>query len=139
MSIRTSKLTGSGSILQGSEVSYSYSEDVTSLQPSELSGGAGQVTLQAIAQESIISGDKHPATKLSINNTMSVIDDNAGEVEFQVKKVIINSELVSITGSTIDATLNVDRTALPMGGPVGNPKTLKDAIDYYCALVDITA
>jgi len=139
MSIRTSKLTGSGSILQGSEVSYSYSEDVTSLQPSELSGGAGQVTLQAIAQESIISGDKHPATKLSINNTMSVIDDNAGEVEFQVKKVIINSELVSITGSTIDATLNVDRTALPMGGPVDNPKTLKDAIDYYCALVDITA
>lgn len=137
MGIRTSKLTGSGSILAGSEISYSYSEDVTSLEPSNLTGGAGQVTLQAIAEDRILAEGGHPATKLAINNIMSVIDDDAGEVEFQVQKVSINSELASITGSTLQARLNVDRTAAPVGGPQGNEDTLKDAIDYYCSLVDV--
>jgi hypothetical protein len=134
MGIRTSKLTGSGSILPGTEIGYSYSEDVTSLEPSELSGGAGQVTLQAIAQDETFTGTSHPATKLAINNTMSIIDDDAGEIEFRVQKVSINNELASITGSTINARLNVERTA----PPIGNNKTLKNAIDTYCGLVDIT-
>lgn len=139
MGIRTSKLTGSGSILEGTEIGYSYSEDATSLEPSELSGGSGQVTVQAIAQTDVFTGVAHPATKLAINNTMSVIDDDAGTVEFRVQKVAINADLATITGSTIDARLNVDRTADPVGGPAANKATLKEAIDYYCGLVDITA
>ena len=39
MSIKTVKLDGSGAILEGSEISYSYSEDVSALTASLVAQG----------------------------------------------------------------------------------------------------
>lgn len=133
MSAKTFKLTGSGSVLKGSEISYSYTEDVTSLEPTELSGGTSQVQFQAIGVDELKTATAHPSSKFLINNTMSVIDGD-DEIEFQVRKVSKKNELVSITGETIQARLDVERTAPPVGG---TGATLKEALDTYCNLVDV--
>ena len=133
MSAKSFKLTGSGSVLKGSEISYSYTEDVTSLEPTDLSGGTSQVQLQAVAVDEVKTATSHPNSKFLINNTMSVIDDN-GEIEFNVKKVSKNNELVTVTGETVQARLDVERTAPPVGG---TGATLKEALDTYCELVNV--
>lgn len=133
MSAKTFKLTGSGSVLEGSEISFSFTEDVTSLEPTELSGGTSQVQFQAIAVEEIKTATAHPNSKFLINNTMSVIDD-ADEIEFRVRRVSKNNELVSVTGETVQARLDVEKTAEPVAG---TGATLKEALDYYCSLVDV--
>ena len=120
MSVKTVKFDGSGAILEGSEISYGYSEDVSSLSPDNISGGSGQITVSAI------------------NNTMSLVDSAAGEIEFQVKKVSTNNELVTITGSTIEARMNVTKIAQPVGGSSAYGDTLQNAIEYYCGLASIS-
>lgn len=136
MSIKTYKFDGSGAILEGSEISYSYSEDVSSLSPNEVSGGSGQITISAIKQDDSTDFKKTPA--LLINNSMSLVDSDAGSIEFQVKKVSTNNELVTITGSTIEARMNVTKVAQPIGGSSAYGDTLQDAIEYYCSLANIT-
>jgi hypothetical protein len=136
MSIKTVKFDGSGSILEGSEISYSYSEDVSSLSPDSISGGSGQITLSAIKQDDSVDFRKTPA--LLINNTMSLIDSDAGEVEFQVKQVSVSEDLVSITGRTLDGRMNVNKIAKPIGGSYEYGDTLETAIRYYCELAGIT-
>lgn len=133
MSAKTFKLTGSGSVLQGSEISFSFTEDVTSLEPTELSGGTSQVQFQAVAVDEVKTATSHPNSKFLINNTMSIIDDT-DEIEFRVKKVSKNNELVTVTGETVQARLDVERTAAPVAG---TGATLKEALDYYCSLVDV--
>jgi hypothetical protein len=135
MSVNTFKLNGSGDYLKGSEISYSYSEDVSSLSPDDVSGGNGQVTLSVIGMDYSDDFMKHPA--LLVNNEMVLEDTQAGSVEFQVKKVSVNQELVSITGFTLESRMNVEKTAQPVGGAAGFEDTLQDAIEYYCGLVDV--
>ena len=132
MGVRASKLTGSGDIVPESEIGYSYSEDVTSLEPSEISGGNGQVSLTAIASDPVSNFRAH--TRLAINNEMEIVDDARGSIDFRVKKVSVNNRVASLTGETIEARMNVERTAEPVGG---TGDTLKTAIDYYCGLVDV--
>jgi hypothetical protein len=135
MTITASKVSGSGGIVPGSEISYSYTEDVTSLEPSSLDGGSGQVTLSAIAPDESAGFRNDP--RLIINNKMLLSDTAVGEIEFWVKKVSLNQRLVTITGDTVQARMNVDKTAAPIGGGVGFEDTLRDAIEYYCGLVDV--
>lgn len=132
MQIRAVPVTGSGGIVPGSEIAYSYTEDVSSLEPSSIAGGNGQISLTAIASDDNQGFRAHP--RLLINNLMRLEDELAGEIEFQVRKIGINNQLVVITGETIEARMNVDRVAEPVGGP---ESTLKEAIQYYCGLVDV--
>lgn len=135
MSTKLSNTTGSGSVLPNSIMSFSYTEDVTSLQPKDLKGGAGQVTVSAIAASKETMPDKlHPSSKLLINNTMRLEDDLFGNINFVAKSVSLQDSVVSVTGETLQARLNVEKTAAPQGG---SGATLWTAIIYYCGLVDI--
>jgi hypothetical protein len=136
MTIKTLKYDGSGAILTGSEISYSYSEDVSSLSPDSISGGSGQLTLSAIKQDDSVDFKKSPA--LLLNNLMTLNDSTAGEIEFRVKKVSTNNDLVSLTGQTVEARMNVTKIAQPIGGSSGYADTLQEAIEYYCGLAGVS-
>nr|DAW17358.1 MAG TPA: tail protein [Caudoviricetes sp.] len=134
MKVRLVNNDGSGSVGNESPISYSYSEDVTSLEPSKLDGGAGQVNVSALSVETNKAGNTRPNSKLLINNSMSLIHEDGGEVLFNVKQASTNAGVVSIIGDTIQTRLNVERTAAPHGG---SGYTLFTALNYYCRLVDI--
>jgi hypothetical protein len=136
MTIKTLKYDGSGAILTGSEISYSYSEDVSSLSPDSISGGSGQITLSAIKQDDSVDFKKSPA--LLLNNLMTLNDSDAGEIEFRVKKVSTTQDLVSLTGETVEARMNVTKVAQPIGGSSGYADTLQEAIEYYCGLAGVS-
>jgi hypothetical protein len=136
MSIKTVKYDGSGAILKGSEISYTYSEDVSNLSPDSISGGSGQITISAIKQDDSVDFKKAPA--LLINNTMSLVDSDSGEIEFQVKKVSTSEDLLTMTGRTVEARMNVTKVAQPIGGSSAYADTLQEAIEYYCSLADIS-
>jgi hypothetical protein len=126
-------LTGNGSVQEGSLISYSYSEDITTLDPSNLDGGTSQMSVAAVAVESNKVGLTHPNSKLLINNTMLLSDSDSGEVTFNVSKVSTNEAgIVSIVGDTVMAKLNKTVTADPYGSIEGY--TLLGAIEYYCEL-----
>lgn len=133
MAIKLESVSGNGSIAPNSIFSYSYSEEVASLEPSNISGATSQVSVSAIAVESE-ELDSHADSKLLINNEMIFTDDLRGAVTFRVKNVSVNAGAVSITGDTVESRLNVERTALPHGGTGATALT---AIQYYCGLVGI--
>jgi hypothetical protein len=133
MGIKLQNLSGNGSVVPDSIASYSYSEDVTSLEPSNIAGATSQVTLNAVAIESELT-DPHRDSKLLINNEMSLTDSEWGEVSFQVKNITRTPASLSVTGDTIQARLNVERRADPHGG---QGATLMTALYEYCGLVDI--
>lgn len=126
--------SGNGDIVDGSLINYTYSEDVTSLQPGDSRGGTGQVTVRAIELTADKVGETHPNSKLLINNSVTLIDDVFGTVEFNVKKVSTSGGAVTITGDTAQSRLNVIKTAGPHGG---DGATIATAISYYCGLVGI--
>ncbi len=68
---------------------------------------------------------------------MQLEDSESGTISFRVKGVGINADIASITGDTLMARLNTEKTAQPVGGEVSTPASLLDAINYYCGLVDI--
>lgn len=125
---------GSGSVKDNAIANYSYSEDVTSLEPLNLTGGTSQVTVTAVAIDENTIGNTHPNSNLLVNNFMTLTDSEKGSVQFQVKNLNNADGMVSITGNTIMARLNVEKTALPHGG---TGYTLLSAIQYYCGLVNI--
>jgi hypothetical protein len=125
---------GNGHIVGKSVFSYSYSEQVTPLEPSDNQGGTGQVTFSARAISGTDPGTNHHNSKLMINNSVSFTDDEQGTVGFVVKKVAVADDIVSVTGDTIQARLNVSKDAAPHGGTGAN---LLTAILYYCSLVQI--
>jgi hypothetical protein len=133
MPIKLENISGNGSIEPNSIFGYSYSEEVSSLEPSSLSGATSQVSVSAISVNSEET-DSHADSKLLINNEMLLTDSINGSVGFMVKGVSKNNQTVSITGDTIQARLNVERTAEPYGG---EGKNLLTAINYYCGLVDV--
>ena len=134
MRVRLVNNDGSGSVGNESPISYSYSEDVTSLEPSNLSGGAGQISVSATAVDEDKVGNTHPNSKLLINNNMALIHADSGEVQFKVKQASVNAGVVSIVGETLQGRLNVERTAGPHGG---SGATIYTALIYYCGLVGI--
>lgn len=127
--------SGSGAIQGTAIATYSYSEDVTSLEPSNLTGGTGQVTVSAIAIEENTVGTTHPSSKLLVNNTMTLTDDSHGSIQFQVKQASVSNGIVSLIGDTIMSRLNIITKSGPYGGISG--ATLLGAIQYYCELADI--
>lgn len=126
---------GSGAVADSSPISYSYSEEVTSLEPSKLDGGTSQVNITALSVQGDKVGNTHPDSKLLINNSMSLINTENGEVKFNVKRASVTQEAVAIVGDTLQSRLNVERTAGPHGG---SGYTLLTAIEYYCGLVGIS-
>lgn len=138
MTFRITYNSGNGELGSTAISSYAYSEEVTSLEPGETSGGTGQVTLTGVEVEADKVGSTHPNSKLLINNTMRLEDSDHGEVEFQVKQVQVANGLASITGDTIQARLNVDKTAPAIFNNGSSGATLKTAFDTYCGLVGIT-
>jgi hypothetical protein len=133
MPVKLTNITGNGSIRPNSIFSFNYSEEVTSLEPSSISGATSQVNVSAISVNSELT-DPHADSKLVINNEMSLDDSSYGTVNFLVKNVSRNLDVVSITGDTVQSRLNVERYAEPQGGP---DATLLSAINYYCELVGV--
>jgi hypothetical protein len=122
--------TGSGKIKDDSLISFSYSEDATPLEPTSSDGGTSQVTFSGI-EETSDAGLLN--TKLMLNNTVSIQDDSFGTVQFDVKKVSTTSSgVASIVGDSVQAKLNIIKTAQPFSG------TLSAAITYYCSLCGVT-
>jgi hypothetical protein len=135
MTIKLINNDGSGAVADSSPISFSYSEEVTSLEPSKLDGGTSQVNVTALAVKGDKVGDTHPDSKLLINNSMSLVHSESGEVTFNVKRASVTQEAVSLIGDTLESRLNVERTAGPHGG---SGYTLLSAIEYYCGLVDLS-
>jgi hypothetical protein len=126
-------LTGNGSVQEGSLISYSYSEDVTTLDPSNLDGGTSQMSVAAVAVDGDKVGLSHPNSRLLINNTMLLSDSDSGEITFNVSKVSTNEAgIVSIVGDSVMARLNKIVTAEPYGSIEGY--TLLGAFEYYAEL-----
>ncbi len=134
MTVTLKNLDGSGSLKHNSVSAYSYSEEVTSLEPSSINGGTSQVTVTGVAVAEDTVGNTHPNSALLVNNTMELIDSNYGSIDFFAKKVSIGNGLASVTGDTIMSRLNVYKTAEPHGG---GGASLLSAIQYYCSLVEI--
>ena len=119
-----------GKIKNDSIISFSYSEDATPLEPTSSDGGTSQVTFSGI-EETADAGLLN--TKLMLNNTVSIQDDSYGTVQFDVKKVSTTAASVAtIVGDSIQAKLNIIKTAQPYSG------TLSGAITYYCGLCGVT-
>jgi hypothetical protein len=133
MPVKLENISGNGSILPNSIFAYNYSEEVTSLEPSNIAGATSQVSVSAISVNSEET-DSHADSKLLINNEMLLTDSVNGSVGFRVRGVSKNLETVLITGDTVQSRLNVERTAGPHGG---TGATLLTAIEYYCGLVDV--
>jgi hypothetical protein len=133
MPVKLTNVSGNGSIQPNSIYTYSYSEEVTSLEPSQISGATSQVNVSAISVDTEAS-NPHTDSKLLINNEMALDSDDYGSVNFRVRGVSKNLNTVFIIGDTIQSRLNVERTAEPICGPGA---TLLSAIIYYCELVDI--
>lgn len=135
MSVKLINNDGSGAVADSSPISFSYSEEVTSLEPSKLDGGTSQVNVTALSVRGDKVGDTHPDSKLLINNSMSLVHSESGQVNFNVKRAAVTQEAVALVGDTIQSRLNVERTAAPHGG---SGYTLLSAIEYYCSLVDLS-
>ncbi len=126
MSVKLTNLTGSGNLVRNSLADYSYSEEVTPLEPSSSSGGISQIT---------VTGNADDSTALAINNLMQLTDSNYGSVQFLIKNVSISGESATLTGDTVMSRLNVTKVAGPHGG---GGASLLTAILYYCSLVGVT-
>lgn len=138
MSVRVVSTSGNGSFVKDSLISFSYQEDITSLEPSNIEGGTGQVNFSVEAINDDAVGFTKPNSKLLINNQMALVDSDNGTVSFQVKTVSVSDgDVVSVTGDTISAKLNAVKTAKPFPHQ-GSDYTVKAALDYYCSLVGIT-
>lgn len=135
MSVTVINNTGSGRLATQSVASYAYSEDVTSLQPADPSGGTGQVSVTAPAETLDKDGNTHPNSLLLINNLMTLSDNDKGSIQFRVKTASVSSGMVTVSGQTVESRLNVQKTALPHGG---SGRNLFTAVNYYCSLVGIT-
>jgi hypothetical protein len=139
MPVKVVNTSGNGSFVEDSLISFSYEEDITSLEPSSIDGGTGQVSFSVQS----VSTPSKPNTKLLINNSMSLVDSDNGTVSFQVKNVsIADGNVANITGDTISGKLNAVKAAKPFphkdenGVVIGY--TVKEALNYYCGLVGVT-
>lgn len=131
MSTQLTNLDGNGTIVPGSLSAFSYSEDVSPLEPSSIDGGLQQVNATIIGSSSANQSD----SRLLINNDVMLTDTEFGSLQFRVKKVSKTADLISISGDTLASRLNVEKQAGPHGGAGAN---LYTAIQYYCSLVQVS-
>lgn len=124
-------VSGSGNFKDATLISFSYSEDATPSDPYKLDGGTGQVNA------SVVGNEAPKGSRIAINNEVRLSDEIYGDVSFNVRQVSINENLVSVVGDTVQAKLNVERTAPPYGSDAGG-YTLATAIYDYCALAGVT-
>ena len=107
--------------------SYSYSEEVNSIEPSQIRGGSGQVNVSSRAGHFTVQNALD-----FVDTELTLTDSDLGTVPFKVTNITKDmSGMVSITGETLSDRLNVEVTAIPVSG------TLKSAIDAYCALASV--
>lgn len=138
MGVNIVNTLGNGAILDDSIMGWSYSEEVTSLHPGELKGATGQVSFRGIELTADKVGNTHPNSKLMINNQVSLVEDDYGTIDLQVRSVSTNAGVVSVTADTLQWRLNAVRTALCVPNVDFNISgNLLAAINYYCSLVDI--
>lgn len=135
MSIKITANDGNGHLVTDSIFGYSYSEEVTPLEPSSTFGGTGQLSFSGVAVTDENSEVLHHNSKLIINNNVTLTDTSRGAITAQVKKVSVSNGIASVTGDTVQWRLNVIKTAAPHGG---SGKNLLTALNYYCGLVGIT-
>jgi hypothetical protein len=126
--ISLKNLDGNGSFPEEGLITYSYSEDATPIDPHELTGGAGQVQATMLADES------PRGSRLVINNTLTLSDDDFGVLEFTARQFEFTEGTADVTGETVLYRLNSYRSAAPHGGAGA---TLLTAILEYCEMVDI--
>ena len=121
--------SASGIAIDNSISDYSYSEEANSIEPSSLTGGSGAATVTLDAEDfSISTGSTY------IGSDMTLTDGPSNSVQFKTTSINKNtSGMVTITGDTLTAKMNVEVTANPR--PNG---TLQAAINYYCSLAGIT-
>jgi hypothetical protein len=135
--------SGNGGVFEDTIMGWSYSEEVTSLEPGNVKGATGQVSFRAGELTADKVGNTHPNSKLMINNAISLRDDDYGIVDVKVNSISTNAGIVSVTGDTLQWRLNTTKTAMPV--PNVNqtdvtqsvPANLLGAINYYCGLVGI--
>ena len=131
MGFKVTNSGASGSIVDGTIFSYSYEEQATSVTPSAIDGSVGSVSFSAIGTDVNKSGSTYVNSLLLINNDMVLTDDDRGSVNFRARSSNINhSDVISVSGDTIQRKLNAIRRAAPYNG------TVKGAIEAYAALGD---
>lgn len=134
MGVKIINNSGNGKFVDDSIIGWSYSEEVTSLEPSTLKGATGQVSVRGIEVAADKDGATHPNTKLMINNVVTLFDDDYGNLDLQIRAISTNAGVATITADTLQWRFNATRTALPVpnASVAGN---LFSAIEYYCGLV----
>lgn len=133
MTVKLKQNNGNGSIIPNSIISFSYSEDATALDPSNITGGTSDVSVTAESNDEPIGNSISENSKLLINNDVVINSDTMGDISFSVKNVNVANGIVSFSGPTVQRNLNAIKSADPFSG------TLSDAIDYYCSLVNVVA
>lgn len=103
---------------------YSIVEDATTIDPSNYSGGAGQITLQS--QDHVA-----PNIREFYTAAMTLDDTTLGSVQGTVRAMSAASGALTVTGDSIVGLLNVTKTVEPQIG------TLGEAFSYYLGLVDL--
>lgn len=132
MTIGIKSNSGNGDIADSSIISFSFSEEVSSIGPSNITGGTGSVSISAVSIDDDITQYNNNNSIMLIGNDIVLSDSDMGDIAFSVKTVNVSNGVVSLSGPTTQTKMNVIKTALHHSG------TLKTAIEYYCSLVDVT-
>lgn len=103
---------------------FSVQEDSTPIYASDMSGGAGAMTLEV---------DENGDTPYLLNAEIDLIDPAQGTTRGSIKNLSSDNTNVSLVADSRQALLNVNRNAAAAVG------TLEDALVYYfdlCGMVD---
>lgn len=105
-------------------VSYSATEYATPLDPSDMSGGAGQITVVA---------EKQPETRFVRRKRIEVVDGQHGTTYGTISSTSSANDFAdTLTADSPLIALAYTRTAAPFSG------TLGDLLRYYLGLVGLT-
>lgn len=120
------KVTGNGYFAGSATAleSYSTTEESTPIDPSDSSGGTGQVNFSVV--------DDPEGTIFLLNDTVELTDGSNGRTQGVVNGVSGANGLASISADSRLSLLVADRTAEPFVG------TLEAAFRYYLSIADIT-
>jgi hypothetical protein len=123
---------GTSGFVPDSIFSYSYNEDITSIEPSTNDGGAGQLSISGVEIAPKSDNSFILSTRMMINDDVVLTIPGQGSVQGKVKQVSTNSAgTATVLADTVQTKLNVEKTALPFSG------TLRNAIIYYCGLCGV--
>lgn len=109
--------------LKFNAISYSMVEDATSVDPSDMTGGVGQLTVEL---------DREPNSKSYFKKFVDIEDSAHGTSQGYVSAISGNSYSVTLTINSRLVATAVTRTAQPYNG------NLDGAIRYYLSLVGLT-